>query len=55
MTKLIEITLTVEVPEEASSKDIKDWVDVEFRHVNSMKKDNPCIHGAEVVDASIRE
>ncbi len=50
MSKVIEVKLTINVPDEASDKDIKDWIDVELCGWNSMKCDNPCIDGAEVVD-----
>ncbi len=40
--KTILVMVEIEVPEEATEKDIKDFVDVEYGHVNSMKSDNPC-------------
>jgi hypothetical protein len=49
MTKEIEVTLYIEVPEEATDKDITDWVDVQLCGYNCMEKDNPCIDNAEVV------
>jgi hypothetical protein len=50
MSKVIEVKLTIEVPDNASNKDVKDWIDVELCHWNSMKRDNPCIEGAFVID-----
>lgn len=50
MSKVIEVKLIIEVPDEALSKDIKDWIDVELCGWNSMKAGNPCIEGAEVID-----
>ncbi|CAH7425311.1 conserved hypothetical protein [Vibrio chagasii] len=52
MKKYIEVTMTIEVPSEATDKDIQDWVHVELERVNSMKQDNPCIDGADPIDSS---
>lgn len=49
MTQTIIVTLEIEVPAEATQKDINDYVDVELAGVNSMKLDNPCDGNAEVV------
>lgn len=50
MAKQIKVTLEIEVPDDATDQDIKDWVDVELCSWNSMKASNPCIDGAEVFD-----
>lgn len=51
MHKTIKVTLEINVPDSATDKDIQDWVHVELEGVNSMKNDNPCIEGAEVIDS----
>ena len=48
--KTVKVYLEMDVPEEATDKDVMDYIDVEFARVNSMKTDNPCIDEAEVVD-----
>ena len=50
MAKQITVTLEIEVPDDATDQDIKEWVDVELCSWNSMKVSNPCIDGAEVCD-----
>lgn len=47
----IKVTIEVEVPDEATEKDISDWVDVQYGECNSMKKDNPCNASYEVQHA----
>jgi len=44
------MTLDVEVPDEATEKDIQDYLDVAFCGWNSMKTDNPCKDETEVID-----
>lgn len=49
----IIITVEVEVPDNATNKDITDFVDVEYGHVNGMKLDNPCRGDAcEIIEAT---
>lgn len=52
--KTVEVTLIIEVPNDATEHDVKSWVDVELCGWNSMREDNPCIEGAEVIDSDIR-
>lgn len=40
--KTIIVTVELEVPDAATDKDITDFLDVEYGHVNGMKLDNPC-------------
>ncbi|EKR4920308.1 TPA: hypothetical protein ACQ8UR_003906 [Escherichia coli] len=47
--KTIIVKLEVEVPDEATEKDITDFVDVEYGECGSMKLDNPCQGGATEV------
>lgn len=48
----IIVTVEIEVPDEATGKDISDFVDVEYGHCGSMKMDNPCRGDAvEVINA----
>ena len=50
--KTIRVTIEIDVPEEATDKDITDFVDVEYGQVNGMKLDNPCRGDAtEVIEA----
>ena len=46
----VRLTIDIEVPSEATGDDIEDYVDVNFCGWNSMKMDNPCIDGSEVID-----
>ncbi|WP_338734752.1 hypothetical protein V8954_23625 [Klebsiella michiganensis] len=41
--KTIIVTLEIDVPDNASDKDISDWVDVEYGQCGSRKLDNPCM------------
>lgn len=52
--KTITITVTVDVPDEATDQDIQDFVDVEYGECNSMSMSNPCQKSADVVDATWR-
>lgn len=53
MKREIAITVIVEVPIDATNKDITDFVDVEYGQCNSMKMDNPCRgDNAEVIHAT---
>jgi hypothetical protein len=49
MTKDITVTLSVEVPDNATEQDITEWVNVELSSFGEMKQGNPCIDNAEVV------
>lgn len=40
--KTIIVTVEIDVPDNATDKDITDFVDVEYGQVNGMKLDNPC-------------
>lgn len=40
--KSIIVTVEIDVPDEATDKDITDFVDVEYGQCNGMKMDNPC-------------
>ena len=42
MPKIIIVTVEIEVPDQATDKDISDWVDVEYGQCGSQKLDNPC-------------
>lgn len=50
MTQLIEVTLVIEIPDNIDHDHIKDYVDVEYAHCNSMSFDNPLIDKCEVVE-----
>lgn len=50
--KTITITVTVDVPDEATDQDIQDFVDVDYGECNSMSMDNPCRNSADVVGAT---
>lgn len=50
MSKFIEVTLVIEIPDFVEDEDIKDYLDVEFAHVNGMRFDNPLIDNCEVVE-----
>lgn len=50
MTQLIEVTLVIEIPDDVDHEHIKDYVDVEYAHCNSMASDNPLIDNCEVVE-----
>lgn len=53
--KTIIVTLEIDVPDEATDKDITDFVDVEYGQCNSMKMDNPCraaMHGASISNSA---
>jgi len=52
--KTITVTVTVDIPDEATDKDIQDFVDVEYGECNSMSMSNPCRKSADVVDATWR-
>ncbi|EMR2275891.1 hypothetical protein WJD43_002091 [Klebsiella pneumoniae] len=41
--KTIIVTLEIDVPDNATDKDISDWVDVEYGQCGSCKLDNPCV------------
>jgi len=41
--KTIIVTLEIDVPDNATDKDISDWVDVEYGQCGSRKLDNPCM------------
>lgn len=40
--KTIIVTLELEVPDNATDKDVTDFVDVELGQCGGMKLDNPC-------------
>lgn len=42
MGKIVEVILEVEIPDEATKFDFKEWMDVELLGVNGMKLNNPC-------------
>ncbi|MDC9624098.1 hypothetical protein PSI22_21340, partial [Xenorhabdus sp. XENO-7] len=48
--KIIRVTLDIEVPDDATDKDIHDFVDVAYGECNSMKKDNPVVKNYDVTD-----
>lgn len=49
----IIVTIEIDVPDNATNKDITDFVDVEYGHVNGMKLDNPCQGDAcEIIEAT---
>lgn len=48
--KEIKVTLFIEIPDDATDRDIDDWVDVELAGVNSMKGDNPIVDNDDVVE-----
>lgn len=50
MSKYIEVTLVVEIPDNVTADDIQDWVDVELAECGGMKLDNPIIDNYEVVE-----
>lgn len=51
--KTIIVTVEVDVPDNATDKDIADFVDVEFGQCGGMKMDNVCRGNAtEVVHAA---
>lgn len=50
--QLIKVTLEIEIPDEATHKDISDFVDVQYGECNGMKHDNPCVNSYEIVHHS---
>lgn len=50
MSKYIEVTLVIEIPDSVDDQDVTDYVDVEYAHCNGMAPDNPLIDKCEVVE-----
>lgn len=40
--KIVTVTVEIEVPDNATNQDIREYVDVEYGQCNGMKADNPC-------------
>lgn len=50
--RTIIVAVEIDVPDEATEKDISDFVDVEYGQCGSMKMNNPCRGDAvDVIDA----
>ncbi|HGY4723308.1 TPA: hypothetical protein ACNV1G_004557 [Citrobacter amalonaticus] len=47
--KTVVVTLEIDVPDEATSKDISEYIDVEYAQCGSRRTDNPCIDKSELV------
>jgi len=50
MSKVIVVTIEVEVPDEATDEQIHDFVCAQFGECGGMKLDNPCRINYDVID-----
>lgn len=55
MSRYIEVTLVIEIPDDVDDEDIRDFVDVTFGECNSMRKENPLPNSYEVIEHYWRE